>query len=125
MRKGWPWIASAIGLVFLIGCESTAPERREVLGTWFGEAPNASMQMTLTEVGRSVDGVGSWLEAGDAFAFRVLGAVIGDEVSLLLEFGRRPNVNFNGTFVGYDVLEGTLTGGEYRRSPVTLHRDRR
>lgn len=111
--------------VVLAGCQTTSvPERRDLLGSWVSTGfPGATIRMTLAETARSVVGAGSWLTLLDAVAFDVIGAIASDEVSLLLRFDDRPDINFQGFFEDEDILSGTITGAGYRRQPVVFERE--
>src|SRR5690606_14841971 len=109
------------------GCDDpTGSERRSLLGLWtssdFGPA---TIRMTLSEVGRSVEGAGSWLTAEAAMAFGVSGAHAEETVSLLFDLEGTPDVTFTGEFTDEDTLEGTLTGGALREVPITFARAQR
>ena len=107
------------------GCDNPAgTERRNLAGTWASvTVPGATLRMTITEVARSVQGAGSWLDPNQAIAFRVSGAHAEEVVSLLFEFESIPDVNFSGQFSDANTLQGTLTGGTFRALPVTFVRE--
>ena len=107
------------------GCDTPAgTERRSLVGTWTSTtAPGATLRMTVTEVARSVQGAGSWLDTDQAVAFRVSGAHAEEVVSLLFEFKSTPDVNFTGRFSDANTLQGTLTGGTFRGLPFTFLRE--
>jgi hypothetical protein len=111
-------------IAVLAGCQGpAAPERRELLGSWASEGfGGGTIRMTLAETARSVDGAGSWTNVDQVLAFRVFGALARDEVSLFFDFPLREGINFQGYFGSADVLEGTLSGGEFRSHPVTFTR---
>lgn len=119
----------AFPLLFLVlmgvGCDNpTGNERRSLVGLWTssGFAP-ATVQMTLTEVARTVEGAGSWVDPASATAFAVSGAHAEETVSLLFVFKDLPSVNFLGEFVDEDVMEGVLTGGPFRATPIRFERE--
>lgn len=111
-------------LVLAAGCQDpTGSERRSLIGRWTSSGfATTSVEMTLTEVAREVDGAGSWLDPDLATAFRVTGAHADESVSLLLEFEDRPDLNLRAEFTDEDTLVGTLTGGEFRDRPITFVR---
>ena len=111
-------------LLLITACQtSTTPERREILGSWTSRNfTGGSIRMTLAETARAVAGAGSWTTPTEAFAFEAIGAIAGDEVSLLFRFAERPDVNFQGYFDDDDVLKGDLTGDGLRGVPVTFER---
>lgn len=123
MRK-LPAFPLLLYLLLAGGCQNpTDTERRSLIGQWTstGFAGN-TVQMTLTEVAREVDGAGSWVGPESANAFRVSGAHAEETVSLLFQFKYLEDINFLGEFTDEDTLVGTLTGGEYRDRPITFVR---
>ena len=123
MRK---LLALPLLLVVLLAsaCDNpTGSQRRTLIGRWtsseFGEG---TVQMTLTEVAREVNGAGSWLRPDRATAFRVSGAHADETVSLLLEFRDGYDINFTGQFTDANTLQGSLVGGGFRDVPVTFVR---
>src|SRR5690606_32700415 len=104
-------------------CEQTsAPVRREILGTWLGEGiPGISVEMTLTETARAVEGAGGWTDGSGTFAFRVFGAIARDEVSLYLDFADREDITFSGVFPrgDEDRISGLLYGGGFNAAAAT------
>ncbi len=125
MKKLTATIAAAMLGVLLVGCGgTTAPSRRELLGSWVStDIPGITIRMTLAETARAVEGAGSWLTAQNAFPFGVSGALARDEVSLLLEFSGREDLNFQGFFQDDDILDGRLSGGEFRDRAITFKRE--
>lgn len=115
-------------VLLLSACQSpTENERRSLAGHWTSTTLAATtVRMTITEVARSVEGAGSWVDPNRATAFAVSGAHAEESVSLLFEFRETPslmpNVNFLGVFRDKDTLEGTFTGGAFRGVPVTFVR---
>lgn len=110
------------GLTAILGCQgTTTPERRELSGSWETTAfPGATIRMTLTETAREVRGAGSWLTVVDAYGFGIGGALTGDEFSLLFTFDNRPDINFQGSFDGEDILKGRFAGDGYRREQQVI-----
>lgn len=108
----WRWMLP-LGLVLaLSGCNDDAgPDRRNILGSWRSEGlAGVTVRMTLSEMGRKVEGAGSWTEAADVWAFRVTGVLAQDQFSLLFDFSGRPDVVFDGRFLSKDILGGVLAG---------------
>jgi hypothetical protein len=113
-----------VGLLVVGGCEQTsAPVRRDILGTWTGEDfPGVVVEMTLAETARAVEGAGAWTDDSGAFAFRVFGALARDEVSLYFDFSDREDISFQGIFPEDDRIEGVLHGAGFRGVEVALIR---
>lgn len=109
------------------GCDDpTGSSRRSLLGLWTSsDFASATIRMTLAEIGRSVEGAGSWVSPDAALAFRVSGAHAEETVSLLFNLEDAPDVTFTGEFTSEDTLEGTLTGGALREVPITFTRVQR
>ena len=108
----------------IAACQGTnVPEQRDLLGSWISTGfAQGTIRMTLTETARAVEGAGSWVTTTSAEAFGVSGAVADDEVSLLLEFDGRADINFQGAFTDDDVIEGVLSGSGFQRTPIILDR---
>ncbi len=116
-----------IALMVIAACEQTsAPVRRDILGTWVGEGfPGAVVEMTLAETARAVEGAGGWSDGGGPFAFRVFGALARNEVSLYFDFSEREDISFQGSFPSADRIEGVLYGGGFQGVGVALVRKER
>lgn len=103
--------------------ETTRPERHSLLGRWRSEAvAGATIEMVLSESARTVAGAGRWVAGDTAVAFDVSGTNTGESVSLLLEFGTSPMVNFLGEFIDEDTLEGTIVGAGMGSQPARFLR---
>jgi len=127
MRRTTP-LALAILSTLLLGfgaCEQTsAPVRRNILGSWQSQdLPGATARITVAETARSIDGAGGWVEGEETFAFRVFGALAREEVSLYFDFTERPDLSFQGFFRDEDRMEGVLYGGAYQEQPVSFSRE--
>lgn len=123
MRRTVGALVLALAVVTTACTESTAPERHSVLGRWRSEAvAGATIEMVLSETARSVSGAGRWVAGDTAVAFGVTGTNTGESVSLLLEFGTSPSLNFLGIFLEEDTLEGTVVGAGMRSQPARFLR---
>lgn len=118
-------IVPIVLLATVTACQgTTVPERREISGSWASrDFGGGTIRMTVSETAREVRGAGSWITPTEAFAFNVSGALATDEVALLLAFGERTDVSFQGFFQDDDVIVGTLTGDGFRQAPVTFDRE--
>lgn len=125
MKRSVKLLTFVLLTVVAAGCQNTTvPERRDIFGSWISRSfPEGTLRMTLTETARAVEGAGSYVTETTAEAFRASGALADDEISLLLEFDTRENVNFQGVFTDEDTIEGSLTGGGFSRVPVVLARE--
>ncbi|MQA91618.1 MAG: hypothetical protein GEU90_15575 [Gemmatimonas sp.] len=121
MRKRYHLIAAL--LVVATGCRSTSdPVRQDIVGSWFSDdVPGTEIRMTLGE-SMTVTGAGAWIEAGESFAFAVVGALAGDEVSLYLDFAERPDLSIQGVFMNENTIVGALNGGMHFEESITLER---
>ncbi len=122
-RRYRTWVPLA-ALVVLLGCEqSSAPTRRDILGTWeLQGVPATTASMTLAEVARAVEGAGTWTDASGPYAFLALGALAGDRVTLYFDFSAREDVGFQGRFVTANSIDGALVGGGFQSVPASFVR---
>ena len=121
MRK----MVAMAGLALLAGgcADATGTERTSVLGAWESEAfAPAQVEMTLSELARTVSGAGRWVQPDSAVAFLVSGSHVEDRVSLVFQIEDAADLSFQGEFVEEDVMEGTLVGGPYRGAPIRFVR---
>ena len=125
MNRSAKFLASVVLALSIGGCQNaTVPEQRDIFGSWISRSfPGGTLRMTLTETARAVEGAGSLVTTTSAEAFGATGALADDEISLLLEFDTRGNINFQGFFRDDDVMEGTLSGGGFNRTPVIFDRE--
>lgn len=119
-------------LVAGIACNSPSePRTFSIVGNWTStEADTLDIRMTISETARTINGAGSWLTPTRAMAFRLSGAHVARNISLLFEFGDGPDVNFHGEFQEtasdtLTLLAGRLYGGSYRGIPVVFVRRNR
>ncbi|HET7321008.1 MAG TPA: hypothetical protein VFI96_00760 [Longimicrobiaceae bacterium] len=125
MRKP---LACLLGLLLLAGCHNaTAPKVFSIVGSWRSDdfAP-ATIDMTLVETGRSPVGAGRWATNDSVFAFRVTGAHVSNDVSLVFDFDGRADIDFQGSFqdLGNDstLLAGALYGSGFDGDSLHLFR---
>lgn len=117
------WLV-VFALLLVGGCgQTSAPIRRDILGSWVGTGPEGiAIQMTIAETARSIAGAGAWMESGEADAFSVSGALAGNRVSLYFDFSAREDITFQGDFITADRIVGTLNGGGFFDAPVRFDR---
>lgn len=127
MRKGM--VALLVAMIAGAGAcsDSTGPESFSIAGTWTSAGfAGADFSFTVVETARAVEGAGHRIVAGNATAFRVVGANAGQRASLLFDFDDEPDVNFEGEFSegddGVRLLEGRLFGGAYAGAEIVLQR---
>jgi hypothetical protein len=124
MRRHIRVLGLLLGLGMMLGCQAPEePVRRDILGSWTSQSfGDVTIRMTVAETAREVDGAGIWITATKGYAFVVTGALARDEVSLHFDFDERQDVAFHGFFRDEDRMEGLLSGGEYRATPITFLR---
>ncbi|HET8657083.1 MAG TPA: hypothetical protein VFL93_16275 [Longimicrobiaceae bacterium] len=126
MRKSAALLA---GLLLAACSNNSAPPVYSAVGTWqsVGFAP-ADVQMTLVETARSPAGAGRWIMTDSAAAFRVTGAHVDTDISLLFDFDGRSDVSLAGVFrpgTGKDAptqIAGALFGGGFSGDSIVFER---
>ena len=126
MRRPLP---IAILVLLLAACENpSAPRDFSIVGNWISTGVDTlDVRFTLSETARTITGAGSWLTPSRAMAYRISGAHVARQISLLLEFDEGPDINFQGEFQEsasdtLTLLTGRLYGGTYRGYPIVFVR---
>ena len=115
-------------LLAAAACSSpAAPVDASIIGDWTSTGIDTlTIQMTLSETAREINGAGSWVTPSTQMAFEVRGAQVAQSISLLFQFKYSENIHFHGEFLrtASDTLTmaGELIGGSYRGSNIVFIR---
>lgn len=126
MRRTLPFLPFALALLVSACSKSTEPPVYSIAGTWESTLfSGADIEMTLVETARAVVGAGHWVSPDGTSAFRVSGANVRANASLLLDFDGQEDVNFQGEFEERNdttYIAGALHGGGYEGESITFRR---
>lgn len=114
-----------LALALLVGaCDSgpTEPKHVSAAGSWSGTSSGITVNLTLSETAKTINGSGNLQGGSGSIAVTVTGTNAYPNVSMTLASPGYEAMNFQGTFTNPTTISGAVNGSGFNSFALTLNK---